>query len=203
MVRISDKPMIIYFVSKDDEVVYIGQTVMTLAQRKGKHLSEARHGRGSILGAAIRKHGEDAFVFKKHSVVYCQEDLDAAEKHYIKKYGPRYNIQKGGKKSFEPWNKGKKETRPEVLENMSKSAKTRKRTPREYTPEAKKAMQEGVRKHFRANGRPFVCHQTKQQFTSKADAGEALGINPQRVRDVLSEKHRMKSYKGYTFSYVD
>lgn len=97
MVRISDKPMMIYFVFKETEVVYIGQTQMNLSQRKGKHVSEARLGRGSVLGAAIRKHGEDKFEFKKHSLVFNQEDADKNEKHYIEKYRPKYNVQEGRK----------------------------------------------------------------------------------------------------------
>lgn len=204
MVRISDKPMIIYFVYKGEELVYIGQTVMSLAQRKGKHTSEARLGRGSVLGAAIRKHGEDAFTWVVHSVVYCQEDLDAAEKHYIAKYAPRYNVQLGGKTSFEPWNKGKTENRPEVRERIRNSAATRKRTPRgEYGTEHRTAISDAGRARFRLDGRPFIHHQTGLIFTCKSDAGLMLGLNPQRIRDVLSDKHKMRSYLGNTFSYLD
>jgi len=202
MVRISDKPMIIYFVfNKNDEIVYIGQTVMTLAQRKGKHLSEARKGRGSILGAGIRKHGEKYYRFEKHSIYFNQIDLDEAEKHYIKKYTPRYNVQEGGKKSFEPWNKGKKETRPEVLENIKLGAKDRKRTKRgSYTEEHKEKISKAGR---RARIKPFICHENNKIYETKMDAAEDLGIDPRGITAVLNPKTRNKSHKGYTFSYID
>jgi group I intron endonuclease len=204
MVRISDKPMIIYFVYKGEELVYIGQTVMSLAQRRGKHLSEARHGRGSVLGAALRKHGEEAFDWKIHSIVFNQQDLDTAERHYIAKYTPRYNVQEGGKSNTTPWNKGRVETRDHVKANISKSAIARKRTPRgSYSDTHKTAISDAGRARFRLDGRPFIHHQTGFIFTCKADAGLMLGLNPQRIRDVLSDKHKMQSYLGNTFSYLD
>jgi hypothetical protein len=204
MVRISDKPMILYVVHRDDTLVYIGQTVLSLAQRRGKHLSEARLGRGAILGAAIRKHGADKFVWAIHSIYYNQADLCAAEKHFIAKYAPKYNVQEGGKLSFTPWNKDKKEERPEVIENIKKSAAKRKRTPRgSYSSAHTDAMSEGACVRARLLGKPFIHHQSGQVFTCKSDAGKALNLNPQRIRDVLSDKHRMKSYLGQTFSYLD
>ncbi len=204
MVRISDKPMIIYFVFKNDEVVYIGQTVLTLAQRKGKHLSEARLGRGSVLGAGIRKHGEDAYEFKKHSIVFNQQDLDAAEKHYIKKYKPRYNVQEGGKTSFTPWNKGKKESRPEVLKSISESAKNRKRTKRgNYTPEHKANISKANRNRVKENAVPFICHENNKTYWLKVDAAEDLGIDVRGISQVLNPSTRNVSHKGFTFSYLD
>ncbi len=204
MVRIGDKPMILYFVHRDEILVYVGQTISSLAQRKGKHLSEARLGRGAILGAAIRKHGADKFVWSTHSIYYNQADLCAAEKHYISKYAPKYNIQEGGKLSFTPWNQGKKENRPEVIENIRASAAIRKHTARgNYGPEHCEALAEGAQKYYRMNSRRFIHHQSGQIFTCKSDAGRALHLNPQRIREVLSPKHRMNSYLGQTFSYLD
>ena len=111
----SNKPMIIYFIMKEDEVVYIGQTRQELKKRKISHIAKAGKGHGAIIGSAIRKHGKDCFEWVLHSVYYNQIDLDAAEKHYILKYKPRYNIQKGGQsKHGYSWNKGKKEKRPEL-----------------------------------------------------------------------------------------
>lgn len=204
MVRISDKPMILYVVHRDDTLVYIGQTVSSLAQRRGKHLSEARLGRGAILGAAIRKHGADKFVWAIHSIYYNQADLCAAEKHYISKYAPKYNLQEGGKLSFTPWNKGKKETRPDVIQHIKTSAAERVSPLRgSASLEHVAAMSAGACDRARRLGRPFIHHQSGQVFTCKVDAGKALNLNPQRVRDVLSDKHRMKSYLGQTFSYLD
>lgn len=199
--KIGDKPMMIYFVYKSDEIVYIGQTIQTLAQRKGKHVSDARLGRGSVIGAGIRKHGEEFFEFKRHSIYYCQVDLDSAEKHYISKYNPRYNLQRGGKSGYVPWNKGKKETRPEVKANISKAAVNRKRTKRgSYTDVHKRKIGDATRKR---NAREFICEQNGKTYYNKVTAAKDLGIIAQRVSDVLCPTHSMKSYKGYTFQYID
>ena len=67
--------MFIYFVYNNKELVYIGQTRMTLPQRRGKHFSVARKGGGSVIGAAIRKYGESSFEFKIHLECKDQEEL--------------------------------------------------------------------------------------------------------------------------------
>lgn len=203
MVHISDKPMIIYFVFKKDEIVYIGQTVSTLQLRRGKHISEAKLGRGSVIGAGIRKHGEDAFEFKIHSTYYNQQDLCAAEKHYIAKYQPRYNVQEGGKFNFTPWNKGKKETRPEVLERQKDAYKKRiqpKRGP--VSPDIKEKVADSRRKHLRETATPFICHQNGKTYWLKSDAAQELGLEAKSISCVLCPSHPMKTLKGYTFSYV-
>src|SRR4051812_15844588 len=107
MVCMSNKPMIIYFVTKADEVVYIGQTRSALAKRKAQHLTAARADKGGVIGSAIRKHGEELFTWSKHSVYYNQKDLDEAEIHFIAKYKPRYNVAEGGL-GKDPWNRGLK-----------------------------------------------------------------------------------------------
>jgi hypothetical protein len=111
----SDKPMIIYFVRLNDEIVYIGQSKLSLEARKKQHEYNAQRGKGYVIGAGLRKHGADKFTWNVHSVYYNQVDLDAAEKHYMSKYKPKYNINLGGegrgvrkKDSITPWNKGKK-----------------------------------------------------------------------------------------------
>lgn len=88
----TNKPILIYAVYKEDIVVYIGQTTTSLIKRAYKHKSEANLGRGAVLGAAIRKHGFEKFDFRKHSVFYNQREADLAEKHYISKYAPKYNV---------------------------------------------------------------------------------------------------------------
>jgi group I intron endonuclease len=129
--------MVIYLVFRKGECVYIGQTVSPLNNRKSAHFTHARKGRGSVFGAAIRKHGEESFAFVEYQQCETQKQLDYWEKRLIYEIKPRYNIQPGGKSTFESWNKGKKETRPEVLSNISNSAKTRKRTKRgPYSPKA-------------------------------------------------------------------
>ena len=201
---IGDKPMIIYFVSKNDEIVYIGQTRRSLAQRRLQHISCALRGKGSVIGAAIRKHGVEAFTWQKHSVYYNQQDLDASEKHYIAKYAPRYNIAPGGQFGIEwAWNKGKKETRPEVPEHIKDGAKNRRHSPRgPATAEANEARQSVRIENLRNRTRKIICHQNGKTYNLVVDAAKDLGILANGIYAVLNPHHKMQSYKGYTFSYI-
>ena len=163
----ASKPMIIYFVLHDDEIVYIGQTKLSLRKRQTQHEYNAKRGKGYIIGAAIRKHGAASFKWHVHSTYFNQQDLDAAEKHYIAKYKPRYNINLGGEargvrknkgstpwnkglKGSTPWNKGHKETRPEVLAKIKEGAKNKVVCKeRKITSEQRTAMVEGRRERYK------------------------------------------------------
>lgn len=203
--QFSSKPMIVYFVTKADEIVYIGQTKMNLEKRAAKHKSDAHLGRGAVLGAGIRKHGFEAFSFKKHSVFYNQRDLDSAEKHYIAKYKPRYNMSPGGQNGIEwSWNKGKKEMRPEVIEKIRQSAKNRLRTKRgPQDPETIEKRMAPKRMKMAMQAGPFICHQNGKTYKLKVDAAKDLGLDVRGIRLVLCKAARLKSYRGYTFSYID
>lgn len=194
--------MIIYAVVRksNDEIVYVGQTTQTLAKRKGKHLSDARKGKGSVLGAAIRKHTINEFKFIKLETYYNQQELCKMEKHLIKVFKPRYNVQEGGKSNFTPWNKGRKETRPGVLKNISYGASSRKTTKRgKYS---KKAVSNIRRAKLKNVEKPFLCHQNNKVYKNKVEAAQDLGIKAGGISAVLSPKTRNKSINGYTFTYL-
>jgi predicted GIY-YIG superfamily endonuclease len=201
----STKPMIIYFVTKADEVVYIGQTRRSLEARKKQHVSLALSGKGSVIGAAIRKHGLESFVWNKHSVYYNQTDLDSAEKHLISKYTPRYNVAPGGQFGIEwAWNKDRKETRPEVLQRISDSAKNRRRSTRgPATQEANNNRVVARTAKLRERAKPFICHQNGKVYKLVTEAAKDIGILANGIYAVLHPKHRMRSYKGFTFSYLE
>lgn len=176
-----------------------------LEKRKKAHISLSLRGKNSVLGAAIRKHGPEAFTWTKHSVYYNQKDLDAAEKHFIAKYVPKYNVAPGGQNGIEwSWNKGRKETRPQVLQNISKGAKERRRSKRgPATPDAIKRRAEARTAKLRLRARKFICHQTGKVYVLVVDAAKDLGIKASGIYAVLHPKHNMKTYMGYTFSYLE
>lgn len=217
--NISNKPMIIYFVSLNDEVVYIGQTKLTLEKRRKQHEYNARRGKGYVIGAGIRKHGADSFTWATHSAYYVQVDLDAAEKHYITKYSPKYNINLGGEtrgirknKGTTAWNKGKtgqvawnkglKETRPDVLRNIQEGAKKRDSSARTIDSKHRGALVEGRRAKYAKTNTPFICNENQKTYVLVVDAARDLGIPVAGIYAVLNPKRRLKSYKGFTFSYV-
>lgn len=215
----TNKPMIIYFVSLNDEVVYIGQTKLSLEKRRKQHEYNARRQKGYIIGAAIRKHGAEKFTWNIHSLYYNQVDLDAAEKHYIAKYSPKYNINSGGearglskckgrpawnkgKKGQPAWNKGLKETRPEVIANIKEGAKSRGNSKRAIGDTHRQALNEGRRERYRQTNPPVICHQNGKTYSLVVDAAKDLNIPANGIYAVLNPAHPMKSYKGFTFSYV-
>jgi len=194
--------MIIYAVIRTDtdEIVYIGQTIQSLCKRKAKHLSESRKGKGSILGAAIRKHTINVFKFTDIGDCKTQQELCNLEKHLIKTFKPRYNIQEGGKVGFTSWNKGVKEARPLVIENISKAARNRKRTKRgKYSKEAVANIRDAK---LRNTEKPFLCHQNGKVYKNKVTAAKDLGIKPGGISVVLLTTTKNKSIKGYTFEYL-
>jgi group I intron endonuclease len=93
--------MIIYRVTcLTTNKIYIGKTIKTLERRKKQHLWAANKGTGSYLHAAIRKYGQEDFVWEVIDRCLFAESLLALEKHYIKLYqctAPRgFNCTGGG-----------------------------------------------------------------------------------------------------------
>lgn len=210
--------MIVYLVELNEEIVYIGQTKLSLEKRRWQHENNAKRGKGFIIGAGLRKHGPAKFVWKVHSIHFNQIDLDAAEKHYIAKYKPKYNINLGGEargvrknkgsapwnkghKGQKAWNKGRKETRPEVIANIVESAKKRDNSKRTVSEEHQQALIKGRREKYSETNRPFICHENKKTYVLVVDAAKDLSIPASGIYHVLRNE-RLKSYKGFTFSYL-
>lgn len=193
--------MLVYAAMKDGSAVYVGQTTMSLAERKGCHFSVARKGRGAVFGAAIRKHGEDEFEFVVLEPCASFKELDASERKWIAKLAPKYNKQIGGRSGFNTWNKGRKETRPDVIERISTAATNRKRTKRgSYSDEHKAKIGEATRAR---TAKAFVCEQNGKVYFSKVDCARELGLNHTSLLVLLCGKTRLKSLRGYTFRYID
>jgi group I intron endonuclease len=211
--------MIIYFVSMNNEIMYIGQTKLSLDKRRKQHEYNASRGKGYIIGSSIRKHGSDKFTWTVHSIYYNQADLDAAEKHYIQKYRPKYNINSGGesrgirknkgsipwnkgkKRAQVAWNKGRKESRPEVLNNIKISAQNRVSTLK-ISSEHRAALVNGRRRKYAETNKQFVCNENQKTYILVVDAAKDLGIPAYGIYAVLNPKHRMKSFRNFTFKYI-
>lgn len=101
--------------------VYIGQTLQSLKQRKAEHLARLRaNKRQHKLYQALRKYGEDNFVFTEIAYVLNDDDLDAVEIAMIKQYNSfnhGYNATAGGNSLSQ-----------EVKDRLSKMFKGRKMT---------------------------------------------------------------------------
>lgn len=92
--------MIIYKVTnKVNGKVYIGQTIRTLEQRKWQHLDAAKNGCKTHFYNAIRKYGEENFVFEIIDEASSVSELNELERYYIAKFDTiknGYNMVDGG-----------------------------------------------------------------------------------------------------------
>ena len=92
--------MIIYKVTnKVNGKIYIGQTIRTLEQRKWQHLDCARNGVKTHFYNAIRKYGEENFVFEIIDEASSIVELNELERYYIAKFNcveDGYNMVDGG-----------------------------------------------------------------------------------------------------------
>lgn len=139
--------MLIYKVTnKINQKSYVGKTELSLSKRKSNHLSDTKRGCEFAFHRALRKYGEENFVWE--IVEDSIEDrilLDDKEKFYIALYesfGPKgYNMSEGGegqtgwipseetrakwsaqRKGKDPWNKGTAKPK-KVLSEEEKAAR--------------------------------------------------------------------------------
>ena len=128
--------MLIYKVTNlVNNKVYIGKTISGLRKRKNKHLSDSRNKLYKcVFHDAIRKYGEDSFVWEILDRVMFSDLLIDSEKFYIKKYNCKipngYNMTDGGegicgfshteetKRKISKAHVGKKHS-PETIKKMS------------------------------------------------------------------------------------
>jgi group I intron endonuclease len=80
--------------------IYIGKTNGCLANRQRGHLNSAKKGAKTIFYNAIRKHGEENFIFSVLDECLSKEELNDKEKFYIKQFNSKipngYNMTDGG-----------------------------------------------------------------------------------------------------------
>lgn len=92
--------MIIYKITnKTNEKNYIGLTTRTLNERKIEHLSDSRCGSECAIHRAIRKYGEESFIWEVIDESDNAHELNEKEIYWIEKYdsyNTGYNENKGG-----------------------------------------------------------------------------------------------------------
>lgn len=79
--------------------MYIGQTIYTLDKRRNRHILNARNGVDTHFYRAIRKYGEDSFIFEIIDTANSKDELNKLETYYISKYDSiktGYNMVDGG-----------------------------------------------------------------------------------------------------------
>ena len=157
--------------------MYIGQTVQRIEARLSRH----RNGPFAI-GNAIRKYGEEKFVYGIIEECICPVVLNHLEKKYIKEFNSMapngYNLMEGGqirmtKKSIEKMRQSKigvKQTKGHVENRMNR-----------------------IRKKI-------YCYETNKIYASIKEAAEELGIGS--ASNLASYCRKGKPMKGYNFKFI-
>lgn len=86
---------------------YVGQTNVTVRRRFGQHKCKARNGyeKERPIHKAINEYGENNFVAEVLETGISESEIDNREKYWIEEensmYPNGYNVQSGGKESYE------------------------------------------------------------------------------------------------------
>ena len=170
--------------------IYIGQTVTSLITRRIGHYSNARRGTFDIpFHKAIRKYGEDAFLWEVADVAWSRDDLNDKEKKWIAFYDSNkrdkgYNATIGGDafggKGEENFWYGKQRTE----ENKAKISET---------------LKETRKKNGSPRDKPVVQLTIKGEFVSEYKNAKVSGFDNKAVNACC--KGRQVSCGGYLWLY--
>lgn len=95
--NLKNKPAILYMArNKITDDFYIGVTCLGLKNRKHGHINASRRGGKGYFHRAIRKYGEEAFIWTKIGGFNNYEETLNTEIFLIKEMKPKYNMTIGG-----------------------------------------------------------------------------------------------------------
>jgi group I intron endonuclease len=158
---------IIYKATGPSGLVYIGQTINSLAIRKAHHALRTKKGdRRTAFHIALLEHGFSAFQWEQIDTAETAEELDAKEKHWIAHYqsdnpAHGYNGTDGGIKTvYSP------ETRRKISE--AKKGKPNGKKGKHHTPEHCRHISE-------ANKGRVISEETRRKIN---DTLKGKGIKP-------------------------
>lgn len=189
---------------------YIGFTTKGLAERKRRHLKDARHtSNGYRFHNAIRKYGPENFVFEELFNFQGDEDLAKAyEFEMIAKWQPEYNISNGGEGGAMPDDMRQKisdtkKGRPSPLKGRTLSEETRAkmRAAQAGHPPYNKGTArsaEAIRKTSEANrGRlsPLKGVPRSEEVRAKIGAGNRGKVVSEESRQRMREAQRNRPWE--------
>ena len=184
---------------------YIGQT-NNFRKRKNDHISCAKRGHKGVFYNAIRKYGEDSFVWEILDSVDCIEEANKLEVCFISRFNSLshdfgYNIQIGGDN-----HKGYRHT-SEAKAKISEASRGNKNTlGYRHSEEAKAKIGEAALGNKYAKTRPVYCVETGVVYDTIADATLAM-TNGKRTRShigcVASGKKNFNTCFGYTWRFLE
>jgi group I intron endonuclease len=194
---------IIYKATGPTGLVYIGQTVKSLARRKADHAYHVKKGdRRGTFQIALLAGGFSTFTWDEIDTAENAGELDAKEKHWIAHYqsddpAHGYNLQGGGsgaKHSEETRRKMKgKKKPPRTAEHCRKLSEAM--TGKHHSPETRRKMSEARKGKKNPNHVKRLTAETIRKRTATRRARGGYQVSPEHRRK-LSEANKGKKFSS-------
>lgn len=209
--------MIIYKITNlVNNKIYIGQTTSTLEKRWKEHCK-----RGFLLTKAIKKYGEENFIYEALCNCNSIEELNLKEVEFIsleKSISPNgYNLNSGGlnhkmhqstKNKVSKIHRGKKLSIGTIkkLQELNFGKKLSQETKDKIRSKhigARRSEEtcNNISLSLRKDRRRIFCQNNKTFYISSSEAGKRLNLDRCSINKVLNGKRN--HHKGYIFRYED
>jgi group I intron endonuclease len=185
--------MIVYLVTNTiNGKRYVGATKQGLQVRRRKHLWDARNkAYCRVFHAAVRKYGDEAFLWEVLVECSSVEEMIAEEIRLIEEISPEYNIAAGGRGII-----GVVRTQ-QWLDRMSVALK---RAAANRTDAHKMSTALALEVAHQRRKKPVICRTDGRWFDSSAEAIKFYGITSSNIRSVLrGDQHQTK---GLSFEFA-
>jgi group I intron endonuclease len=205
--------MIIYLIKNMiNNKVYIGQTITSLNNRRNGHIADSRRGKNTKISRALKKYGENNFIFGELVSCNNSDELNEMELYFINIYKSTeddygYNLRIGGECGF----KVSEETKKKISIG-SKRAAQRARDNGGYwlsgkkcSEERKKYLRERLTSELNPKNRPVLMYDKDgnfiKRFHSARESARCLGKGSGNIITCCNKK--AKTAYGYKWVYED
>lgn len=195
--------------------VYIGITTKTLEHRKKTHIRDSKR-MDTYFYRAIRKYGEENFIWEVIDTAETKEELSELEKYYINLYdsfdnkNKGYNTTSGG---YDSWDltEEEKQKRSERAKGEGnpmygkESPMKGKRFTEEHKTKISNSLKNTYRPHVIGGNNPsakkVINLDTGEIFNTLTDASEKYGISRQMIGKVCNGYNG--TAKGYRWAFIE
>lgn len=165
---------------------YIGITKVGLRQRKYRHLHCARNGKGWRLHDAIRKYGEDQFVWEVIKEFGSFDEAINFEIKAIAEFSPEYNVTHGGEGKRKPLSE---ETKAKMASaRLGKPGTFTGRKHSEETRALMSAAKKGKPGPWSGKKRPEVTQWLTMNFEDRSRRWKGIPKPPEQIEKMRRTK---------------
>lgn len=205
--------MIVYLIKNTvNNKVYVGQTINSLTQRMHGHIADSKRGKDTKMSRALKKYGENNFIFGE--LVRCNntDELNEMELYFISKYKSTedsygYNLRIGGESGF----KVSEETKIKISIASKRAAQKARDnggywlSGKKYSEERKAYLSKILSSELNPKNRPVLMYDKEgnfiKRFHSARESARCLGKGSGNIINCCNNK--LKSAYGYKWIYED